>query len=157
MTWEFKDFDNSFLSVQEQECINLFDNFWHYYTFLTVLRIYIFFDIFDSFWKVLDSFWQFLTIFIDIFLTFFFDIFLTFFWHFFDIFLTFFLTFFFDIFLTFFLTFFWPTTDQPTDIQNLDVEAPSPELKKDTILTNLTFSHFLSLKNERLTFDINDF
>ena len=97
-----------------------------YDTFLTFFdRLYHFFDMF---WHIFDSFeifltdrqtdgqkdrpayliWHVLTLF---------DMF----WHFFDSFWH-------------FLTFFWPTdrqTDRQTDIQNLGVEAPSPELKKE--------------------------
>ena len=98
MTWEFTDFFWQFLSISSRA--RMYQSFWHYYTFLTVLRIFIFFDIF----------WHFLTVF-DIFLTFF-DILLTVF----------------DIFLTDRTT--DQQTNRPTYIQNLDVEAPARSLKK---------------------------
>ena len=107
MTWEFTDFFWQFRSISSRA--RMYQSFWHYYTFLTVLRIFIFFDIFWHFLTSFDTFWH-LLIFFDIY------------WY--------FLT-----FLTVFLTFFWLTdrpTDQPTDRpMRGDVEAPTTELKNE--------------------------
>ena len=99
MTWEFTDFLT--IPLYQFKCKNAS-------IFLTIFDIIILFwqfrnlYIFFDIFDMFDIYWHFLT-----FLTVF-DSFWQFFWQ--------------------FLTFFWPT-DQPTDIQNLDVEAPSRSLK----------------------------